>query len=66
MKIKARKEGKRLGKIFNCASYFPTVIFLCLAVLDMPSENKSRGTTWLIIGMLNVITSLRFSKEKLG
>ena len=62
IQAKAMAEGKELGRAFNCAAWFPAVIFFVLGILDMKDGNKSSGTTWLILGIINII--LKFANTE--
>ena len=64
VKMKAIKDGKKLGIIFNGLSWCPALIFLYLTIADMCGSNRSSGTTWLVLGAFYTIINFRFIKNE--
>ena len=64
VKMKAIKDEKKLGIIFNDLSWCPALIFLYLTIADMCGGNRSSGTTWLVLGAFYTIINFRFIKNE--
>ena len=55
IQAKAMADGKELGRAFSCVAWFPAMVFFILAISEMQDGDKSSGTTWLILGIINII-----------
>ena len=55
VRARAKAEGKDLGRAFSCAAWFPAMVFFILAISEMQDGETSSGTTWLILGIINII-----------
>lgn len=64
VKMKAIKDGKKLGIIFNGLSWCPVLIFLYFAIADMCGGNRSSGITWLVLSAFYTIINFRFIKNE--
>lgn len=64
VKMKAIKDGKKLGKIFNVLSWCPALIFLYLTIANMCDGNRLSGTTWLVLGAFYTIINFGFLKNE--
>lgn len=64
VKMKAIKDGKKLGTIFSVLSWCPALIFLYLTIADMCGGNRSSGTTWLVLGAFYMIINFKFIKNE--
>ena len=64
VKMKAIKDGKKLGIIFNVLSWCPALIFLYLTIADMCGGNRSSGTTWLVLSAFYTIINFGFLKNE--
>ena len=64
VKIKASKDGKKSGTIFNVLSWCPVLIFLYLSIADMYAGNRSYGTRWLVLGAFYTIINFKFFKNE--
>lgn len=64
VKMKAIKDGKKLGIIFNDLSWCPALIFLYLSIADMCGGNRSSGTTWLVVSAFYTIINFGFLKNE--
>ena len=63
VKMKAIKDGKKLGIIFNGLSGCPALIFLYLTIADMFGGNRSSGTTWLVLSAFYTIINFEYDHE---
>ena len=55
VRARAKAEGKDLGRAFSCTAWFPAMVFFILAISEMQDGDTSSGTTWLILGIINII-----------
>ena len=62
IQAKAMADGKELGRAFSCVAWFPAMVFFILAISEMQDGDKSSGTTWLILGIINII--LKFANTE--
>lgn len=53
--VKAKADGKALGRFFKVICWSPVVCFLFVAIMELYSGNKSSGTTWLVLGVFNAV-----------
>lgn len=53
--VKAKAEGKELGRFFQVICWSPVVCFLFVAIMELYSGNKPSGTTWLVLGVFNAV-----------
>ena len=60
--MKAKSEGKELGRLFKALCWVSPVLFLLTAIIAMHSGNRSIGTTWLVLGIAN--TALIFANSQ--
>ena len=64
VKMKAIKDGKKLGIIFNVLSWCPALIFLHLTIANICDGNRSSGTTWLVLSAFYTIINFGFLKNE--
>lgn len=53
--VKAKSEGKEVGRFFKGMCWSPAGCFLFVAIMELYSGNKSSGTTWLVLGVFNAV-----------
>lgn len=62
--VKAKAEGKELGRFFQVICWSPAVCFLLLAITEMYSGNTSSGTTWLVLGVFNAVINFANTQKE--
>ena len=63
VQARAKQEGKDLGRAFSCAAWFPAFVFFVIAISEMQDGDKASGTTWLILGIINIILNFINSEK---
>lgn len=60
--VKAKADGKELGRFFKVICWFPVGCFLFIDIMEFYSGSKCSGTTWLVLGVANA--ALHFATTK--
>ena len=60
--VKIKSEGKELSKLLKGICLIPTVCLILTSIIETYSENKSSGTTWLVLSALYTIINFGFIK----
>lgn len=64
VQAKAKSQKQEVGRFFTGLSWFPAVCFLFVAVMEMLDGNTSSGTTWLVLGVFNMIVNYANSENE--
>lgn len=62
--VKAKKDGKEMSRFFQGMCWSPAVCFLFVAIMEMLDGNKSSGTTWLVLGVINAVLNFANTQQE--